>query len=181
TLNYLPIQNITELAQPGLYFALLKQAGRFTDDYETSFFFVSDVGVHTRAYADQMFVHAAPLKSGEAISGVEFSVLDGAGNTLISGKADESGNAMLGYKLNSAHVLIARAGRDVSIVPFNQPAIDLSDFAVSGRRQAWFDVFAWSGRDLYRPGETVRMSALLRDNDGKPIKPQPLFATLKQP
>ncbi|NLB59023.1 MAG: alpha-2-macroglobulin family protein, partial [Gammaproteobacteria bacterium] len=56
---------------------------------------------------------------------------------------------------------------------------------------AWFDVFAWSGRDLYRPGETVRVSALLRDHDGRPVTTgeegaqapasQPLFARLKQP
>jgi uncharacterized protein YfaS (alpha-2-macroglobulin family) len=180
-LTYLPIQNIAELAQPGLYFAVLKRAGSFTDEVETSFFFVSDVGVHTRAYADAMFVHAASLKSGEAVSGVEFSVLDASGNAVARAKADENGNAMLAYTLNAAHVLVARSGRDVSLVPFNQPALDLSDFAVAGRRQAWFDVFAWSGRDLYRPGETVRLSALLRDHDGKSIKPQPLFLTLKQP
>jgi uncharacterized protein YfaS (alpha-2-macroglobulin family) len=55
------------------------------------------------------------------------------------------------------------------MLPFNQPALDLSEFAVAGREQAWFDVFAWSGRDLYRPGETVRLSALLRDQDGQPV------------
>ncbi|MEO8011199.1 MAG: MG2 domain-containing protein, partial [Dokdonella sp.] len=181
SLNYLPIQNINELAQAGLYFAVLKRAGSFTDEYETSFFFVSDIGVHTRAYKDSLFVHTASLKSGDALSGVELGVLDGAGNTVASAKVDENGNAMLAYTLKSEHVLIARAGRDVSIVPFNQPALDLSDFAVAGRKQAWFDVFAWSGRDLYRPGETVRLSALLRDNDGNPIKPQPLFVSLRQP
>ncbi|MDS9991129.1 alpha-2-macroglobulin, partial [Xylella fastidiosa] len=37
------------------------------------------------------------------------------------------------------------------------------------------------GRDLYRPGETLRISALLRDSDGKPVKPQPVFLRLKQP
>ena len=180
-LNYLPIQNINELSKPGLYFALLKQPGRFRDEMETSFYFVSDIGIHTRAYEDRIFVHAASLKSGDPISGVEISVINAAGESVVSGVADESGNAMLAYKLDAAHVLVARSGRDVSMVPFNQPALDLSDFAVAGRRQAWFDVFAWSGRDLYRPGETVRLSALLRDNDGKSIKPQPLFATLKQP
>ena len=66
-------------------------------------------------------------------------------------------------------MLIAQRGSDVSMLPFNQPALDLSEFAVAGREQAWFDVFAWSGRDLYRPGETVRISALLRDHDGKPV------------
>jgi alpha-2-macroglobulin len=181
TLNYLPIQNIPELEKPGLYFALLKQPGTFRDEQETSFYFVSDIGVHTRLYKDKMFVHTASLKTGDPLGGVEISVLDQSGNTVVSGVADESGNAMFAYQLKAEHVLIARAGRDVSMVPFNQPALDLSDFAVAGRHEAWFDVFAWSGRDLYRPGETVRMSALLRDNDGKAIKPQPLFATLKQP
>ena len=75
-----------------------------------------------------------------------------------------------------AHVLIAQRGSDVSMLPFNQPALDLSEFAVAGREQAWFDVFAWSGRDLYRPGETVRLSALLRDQDGQPM---PLSAAAK--
>ncbi len=36
-------------------------------------------------------------------------------------------------------------------------------------------------RSVIRPGETIRLSALLRDYDGNPIKPQPLFVTLKQP
>src|SRR5690606_33720549 len=81
---------------------------------------------------------------------------------------------------------VASRGSDVAMLPFNQPALDLSEFAVSGRAASWFDVFAWSGRDLYRPGETVRVSALLRDNDGRPVtakdgKAQTLFVRLKQP
>ncbi len=76
TLNYLPIQNISELAKAGLYFAVMKRAGSFNDEFETSFFFVSDIGLHTRAYKDALFVHAASLASGEPLSGVELSVLD---------------------------------------------------------------------------------------------------------
>src|SRR5690606_34360203 len=108
------------------------------------------------------------------------------GEPVFKGKTDANGNAMLAYALDAAHVLTAARGKDISMLPFNQPALDLSEFAVSGREQAWFDVFAWSGRDLYRPGETVRVSALLRDNDGKPVaakngKSQSLFVRLKQP
>ncbi|MEO7916783.1 MAG: MG2 domain-containing protein, partial [Dokdonella sp.] len=181
TLSYLPIQNITELQQPGLYFAVMKRAGSFGEQFETAFFFVSDIGLHTRAYKDQLFVHAASLKSGEALEGVEINIVDARGTSVVTASTDESGNALIGWKLDSAYVLTARTGKDVSLLPFNQPALDLSDFAVSGRKQQWFDVFAWSGRDLYRPGETVRLSAVLRDFDGAAIKPQPLFVTLKQP
>ena len=181
TLNYLPIQNIAELAQSGLYFAVMKRAGSFGDDYETCFFFVSDIGLHTRAYKDRLFVHAASLKSGEPLESVALSVINAKGETAVGGTTDSNGNAQLAYSLDAAHVLVARTGKDVSLLPFNQPALDLSEFAVAGRKEAWFDVFAWSDRDLYRPGETIRLSALLRDHDGNPIKPQPLFLTLKQP
>ena len=53
------------------------------------------------------------------------------------------------------------------MLSFNQPALDLSEFSVGGREQAWFDVFAWSGRDLYRPGETVRVSRVKGNEDMK--------------
>ncbi|WP_306524294.1 alpha-2-macroglobulin [Dokdonella sp.] len=180
-LNYIPIQNVSQLAQPGLYFAVMKPAGTFQDEKETAFFFVSDIGLHIRSYGKSLFVHAASLKSGAPIGSVELSVLDDKGETVVAGKTDGNGNAELAYSFKSGHVLVGRSGRDVSLLPFNQSALDLSDFAVAGRKQAWFDVFAWSDRDLYRPGETIAMSALLRDFDGNPIKPQPLFVTLKQP
>lgn len=187
-LTYLPLQEIEELQQPGLYFAVMKRAGTFKEEFDTAFFTVSDLGLHTRAYKDRLFVHAASLETGGAISGVELRILNGDGEPVMKSATDRNGNAMLDYKLDAAHVLIAQRGSDVSMLPFNQPALDLSEFAVAGREQAWFDVFAWSGRDLYRPGETVRLSALLRDQDGQPITAkakgkglQPVFVRYVQP
>ena len=186
-LTYLPIQDIRELQDPGLYFAVMKRTGKFAGKFETAFFTVSDIGLHTRAYKDKLFVHTASLQDGSATGSVELKVLDARGEAVLAGKTDGNGNALLNYTLDAGHVLVATRGKDVSMLPFNQPALDLSEFAVAGREQAWFDVFAWSGRDLYRPGETVRISALLRDNDGRPVPApkqgggQPVFLRLKQP
>ncbi|PPT76720.1 hypothetical protein XaplCFBP3122_08500 [Xanthomonas arboricola pv. populi] len=180
-LTYLPTQDIKELQEPGLYFAVMKRAGSFESEQETAFFTVSDIGLHTRAYKDKLFVHTASLQSGEPIKNVEVRVLDAKGELFLKGATDGNGNALLNYTLDAGHVLVARSKTDISVLPFNQPALDLSEFAVAGRESAWFDVFAWAGRDLYRPGETMRMSAILRDNDGKPTKPQPVFLRLKQP
>ncbi|WBX92843.1 alpha-2-macroglobulin family protein [Pseudoxanthomonas mexicana] len=186
-LTYLPIQDIRELQDPGLYFAVMKRTGKFAGEFETAFFTVSDIGLHTRAYKDKLFVHTASLQDGSATGSVELTVLDARGEAVLAGKTDGNGNALLNYTLDAGHVLVATRGKDVSMLPFNQPALDLSEFAVAGREQAWFDVFAWSGRDLYRPGETVRISALLRDNDGRPVPApkqgggQPVFLRLKQP
>jgi hypothetical protein len=180
-LTYLPTQDIKELQEPGLYFAVMKRAGSFENEQETAFFTVSDIGLHTRAYKDKVFVHTASLQSGEPIKNVEVRILDAKGELFLKGATDGNGNALLNYTLDAGHVLVARSKTDISVLPFNQPALDLSEFAVAGRESAWFDVFAWAGRDLYRPGETMRVSAILRDNDGKPTKPQPVFLRLKQP
>ncbi|MCC4614819.1 alpha-2-macroglobulin family protein [Xanthomonas campestris pv. asclepiadis] len=180
-LTYLPTQDIKELQEPGLYFAVMKRAGSFENEQETAFFTVSDIGLHTRAYKDKLFVHTASLQSGEPIKNVEVRILDAKGELFLKGATDGNGNALLNYTLDAGHVLTARSKTDISVLPFNQPALDLSEFAVAGRQSAWFDVFAWAGRDLYRPGETMRVSAILRDNDGKPTKPQPVFLRLKQP
>ncbi|KAF1693288.1 alpha-2-macroglobulin family protein [Pseudoxanthomonas daejeonensis] len=194
-LNYLPVQDIAELQQPGLYFAVLRRVGQFSDQYDTAFFSVSDIGLHARAYRDTLYVHTASLHDGSPLKGVELRVLDARGEAVLKSATDGNGNALLDYTLDAGQVLVARRGKDVSLLPFNQPALDLSEFAVGGRAQADFDVFAWSGRDLYRPGETVRISALLRDGDGKSLAPapggkvgapgagaaQPLFLRLKQP
>ena len=186
-LTYLPIQTIDELNKPGLYFAVMKPAGHFKNGYQTALFYVSDIGLHARAYKDKMFVHTASLQTGAAISGVELQVLNNSGDPVVKATTDDAGNALIAYTLDSTQVMVARHGNDTSMLPFNQPALDLSEFQVAGRKQAWFDVFTWSGRDLYRPGETVRLSALMRDYDGKPLTApnnksgQPLFLVLKQP
>jgi len=159
----------------------MKRAGSFDNEYDTAFFTVSDIGLHTRAYKDKLFVHTASLANGAPAKKVELKVINGKGEVVLKGQTDANGNALLNYTLDAAHVLVATTGSDTTMLPFNQPALDLSEFAVAGRQNAWFDVFAWSGRDLYRPGETVRVSALLRDNDGKPVKAQPVFLRLKQP
>jgi uncharacterized protein YfaS (alpha-2-macroglobulin family) len=181
TLTWLPVRDVAELREPGLYFAVMKRTDSYRSEFDTAMFFVSDIGLHVRAYADGLLVHAASLKSGEPLSGVALTLRDGDGNVLLRGETAGEGLAELAGKPQPAQVLVAEFGRDVTFLAFRQPALDLSEFAVAGRPWRAAEVFPWSGRDLYRPGETVRVAALLRDADGKSMPPQPLFATLRQP
>ncbi|OOG60751.1 hypothetical protein B0E47_02430 [Rhodanobacter sp. B05] len=181
TVTYLPVQNIRELSQPGVYMAVVKAGGSFQGGYDTATFFVSDLGLHLRVYRDNALLHVASLRDGSPVSGVDIDIRDASGRSKLKAATGADGNALLAYKVKASDVLVARHGKDVSVLPFNKPALDVSNFDISGRRQAPFEVYAWSGRDLYRPGETLRASALLRDDDGKPMKPQSLFVRVKQP
>ena len=181
TITHVPVQSIKQLAEPGVYMAVLKQGGTFKNPYDTSIFFVSDLGLHLRTYRDNALLHVASLRDGSPVSGVKVEIFDEHGKSRLKANTDGDGNALIAYKVQVADVLVARSGKDVSVLPFNRPALDISNFDITGRKQAPFEVFAWSGRDLYRPGETMRASALLRDYDGNPMKQQPLFVRLKQP
>jgi len=182
TLSYLPIRDIEELSAPGLYFAVMKRGGAFPYEQDTSLFFVSDIGLHVRHYPTGLLIHAASLESGEPKASVKLVVRDARGILIAKAQTDGDGVARFdNYSLKSEHLLLAQKGNDLALLPFNQPALDISEFAVGGRPQRNVEIFPWASRDLYRPGETVTVSALLRDHDGVAIAEQPVFATLRQP
>ncbi len=180
--NFLPLQSINELREPGVYFAVMRQAGSFSDGYETTHFYVTDLGLHARAESDGLFVHAASLATGQPRNSVELRILGKDGETLAQASTDNDGGARLPVLPKSRQVLIARQGNEVALVSFDQPAMDLSEYEVAGRKQTPQDVYAWSGRDLFRPGEVLQVSALLRDFNGRLLgDAQTLYATLRQP
>jgi len=180
--SFLPVQTIAELREPGVYFAVMRRAGSFEGSYETTHFYVTDLGLHARVEKGGLFVHAASLASGQPRNGVELKLQNRKGDVLASATTDAEGEATLLVKPNDALVLFAREGSEVAVVAFNQPALDHSDFQVGGRRQTSQDVYAWSGRNLFRPGEVLQVSALLRDHDGRPLpEARTLYATLRQP
>ncbi len=180
--SFLPVQSTNELREPGVYFAVMRRAGSFSDGYETTHFYVTDLGLHARVESNGLFVHAASLASGQPRSGVELRLQGKKGETLASASSDSDGEATLPVQPKARQVLIARHGTELALVSFDQPALDLSEFAVAGRRQSAQDVYAWSGRDLFRPGEVLQVSALLRDYDGRLLADaRTLYATLRQP
>ncbi|MBK7042305.1 MAG: hypothetical protein IPH50_00400 [Rhodanobacteraceae bacterium] len=110
SVSYLPIRDIQEMKQSGLYYAVLKKSGSYRGEYDTAMFVVSDIGLHVRAYADRVLVHTASLESGNAKASVAIEVRNRQGETLVSAATDDSGMALIDYKLNAADTLIAHWG-----------------------------------------------------------------------
>src|SRR5690606_22234560 len=131
SVSFLPVQNISELREPGLYFAVLRRPGQFDNRFETSFFFVSDLGLHARLHRDSLWLHAASLATGEARGGVRVEILNEKGQSVASGSTDPEGNLSVDYRMQPQHVLVAREGSDVSLISFRQPALDLADFDIA--------------------------------------------------
>ena len=164
----IPVGNIEPLKVPGLYFAVMHQPGRFGDDaYKISPFFVTNIGLHVRVYKNAVEVFANSLDAGKPLSGINLK-LSGEKESLEA-TSNEQGQASFKTRPTGNLLLIANAGEQFAFLDMRDPALDLSEYSVSGLNDQAIAPFIYSTRDLYRPGETVDLAILLRDRDGKTV------------
>jgi uncharacterized protein YfaS (alpha-2-macroglobulin family) len=123
---------------------------------------------------------AQALEGGQALEGVEIELLGGNGQVLASAKTDDAGHAELPLP-DKASVVLARQGEQTSLLNLGSPALDLAEFDIAGPVANPLQFFVFGPRDLYRPGERVLLNALLRDADGRAVKPQPVNVEVRRP
>ena len=185
--SFLPVEKIKELQEPGIYVAVMNPPGRFGWDFQVTYFYVTDIGIHVHRHAAQTDVFATSLKKGTAIGGLELSLIDAAGKSLAQVQSDQDGHAVFTGDTSKARAVLARRGKEMSVLALRDPALDLSEFDIGGHPSRNRKLFVYAGRDLYRPGEQFTVSVLARDADGK-VLPQaegaaaaPLTLVLKKP
>jgi uncharacterized protein YfaS (alpha-2-macroglobulin family) len=184
SVTYLPVEEIKELKGPGVYVAVMSQPGRFLSDFQTTYFYVSDIGLHTRLYSKSADTFVSSLADGSAVGGVEISWLDEQGKILARTETDSAGHATFAEQPKNAKVILARKEKQISMLAIKEPALDLSEFIVTGEPYKPIRLFAYAGRNLYRPGESLDVSVVARNADGHSV-PQfinvPIQARLKGP
>ena len=103
------------------------------------------------------------------------------GRVLGSKETDSDGRASFAERPKGAQVVIAKKGGQMSLIALREPALDLSEYDVTGPPYKPTRLYAYSGRNLYRPGESFDVSVIARDADGRPVPAQPVQAVLKRP
>ncbi|WP_151995795.1 alpha-2-macroglobulin family protein [Buttiauxella massiliensis] len=176
----LPLGEIKPLQQPGVYIAIMNQAGQYSYSNAATLFSLSDVGVSAHRYHDRLDVFTQSLENGAAQSNVEITLLDEKGHSLAQAKSDGDGHAVL-EKIEKGTLLLARTSEQTTMLDLNRPALDLAEFNIAGEPGFSKELFMFGPRDLYRPGETVLLNALLRDSDGKVLPAQPVKLEVVKP
>src|SRR5687767_2706120 len=84
--------------------------------------------------------------------------------------------------LSPAMLVASEPKGDYAFLYLKSPAFDLSDRGVSGRQApAGLDAFVYTERGVYRSGETVHITALLRDAQGAAALTVPLTLVVERP
>lgn len=176
----LPLGEIKPLQQPGVYIAIMNQAGHYSYSNAATLFTLSDIGVSAHRYHDRLDVFTQSLENGAAQSKVEITLLNEKGQTLVQATSDGDGHATL-EKIEKGTLLLARTSEQTTLLDLNRPALDLAEFNIAGDAGFSKQFFMFGPRDLYRPGETVLLNALLRDSDGKVLPAQPVKLEVVKP
>ncbi|KFC06633.1 alpha-2-macroglobulin [Trabulsiella guamensis ATCC 49490] len=176
----LPLRDIKPLQQPGVYVAVMNQAGHYNYSNAATLFTLSDLGVSAHRYHDRLDVFTQSLENGAAQPGIDVQLLNSRGQTISQATSDAQGHVTLKVDQDVA-ILLARKDGQTTMLDLKLPALDLAEFSIAGAPGYSKQFFMFGPRDLYRPGETVILNGLLRDSDGKPLMEQPVKLEVVKP
>ncbi|MEO3385428.1 alpha-2-macroglobulin family protein [Mesorhizobium sp. CAU 1741] len=187
-----PVAEALPEREPGVYVLTATPKGDLSESWAakaTQWFVVSDIGLSTYAGEDGLTVFARSLASAKPLSGVELQLLARNNEVLGNATTDEKGRAVFTpglirgtSGLAPAVLTAAKSGGDFVFLDMTRAGFDLSDRGVTGRAAPGaLDIFAWTERGIYRAGETVHASALVRDDSAEAIEALPLTFIFTRP
>lgn len=172
--------NSPQLAEAGVYFAVMSPLGNYDWRKETTYFAVSDMGLSARRYRDQLEVFVSSLASADPLKDVQLSLLDEKGNRLQVQNTDPQGHRRFD-QVQGARLLLAEQGKHLAVLRLDGAALDLSTFDLGTQPWQAQQLYLFSGRDLYRPGERLDSEILLKGQDGQLLPGMAVELEVKQP
>ncbi len=192
-----PVTQAAGEMTPGVYVLFARPSGQKVEadgDYDdggsvaTQWFVVSDIGLTSFSGPDGVHVLARSLATAQPMAGVKLRLLARNNEVLGEAETDRTGYALFAAGLTrgalglAPGLIQASQGGDHGFLDLKQSAFDLSDRGVKGRvAPAALDAFLYTERGVYRSGETVHVTALLRDPRGAAVTGLPLTLIVKRP
>ena len=174
-----PVAETVGTLAPGIYVMVAQPAGAIMDEFDalaTQWFIVSDLGLTSLSGNDGVHALVHSLETAQPKSAVEVRLLSRSNEVLASKRTDDAGHVQFEANLARgegalapAMLVASDAKGDYAFLSLKAPAFDLSDRGVSGRAvPAGLDAFVFTERGVYRSGETVQVTAPVRDGQGMP-------------
>jgi alpha-2-macroglobulin len=149
---------------------------------------VSDLGLTAISGDDGVHAIVQSLGSAAPLAGLELRLVARNNEVLATkttgadGRVDFDPGLARGKGGSAPGLLVATLAGDYNFLSLAQNAFDLTDRGVAGRdAPAGLDAFLFTERGVYRSGETVFATALLRDSKGAAKSGLPLTLVVKRP
>ncbi|MES1197562.1 MAG: alpha-2-macroglobulin [Pseudomonadota bacterium] len=149
----------------------------------------TDIALQTFSGATGVDVVARSLQTARPMSNVTVTLIAQNNEELARARTDGQGHVRFNKALvegdgpsRARYVMAYGAGGDYAALDLYRASLDLSDRGVDGRRLPGdVDAYMFTERGVYRPGETVRLTALIRDTVGRAIANRPSTLVVYRP
>ncbi|MBS0520681.1 MAG: alpha-2-macroglobulin family protein [Proteobacteria bacterium] len=197
-----PIRETIKDWKPGAYFVVVWDAanppGKVDDeDFDMPdggiagmWVVDTDIALTTFTGHDGLNVFARSLQNATPLAGLDVTLLSrgndplGKAVTAADGRASFPASLLKGRgAAEPVAVMVTDAAKqEFSRLELTKSAFDLSDRGIDGRPQPGpVDAFLYTERGVYRPGETVQLMAMLRDDAANALKDLPVTLTVNRP
>ena len=186
-----PLDQAVKDLGPGIYAMTAEPKDAVSNDYgqqATQWFVVSDLGLTAYTTHDGIDVFVHSLASADPRGSVEVRLMARNNEQLAVRQTDRNG--FIHFEAGLARgegglapaAIVAAEKNDYAFLNLKSPAFDLSDRGVAGRAiPAGLDAFVYTERGVYRTGESVAITALLRDAGGSAALNVPLTVVVERP
>lgn len=131
---------------------------------------LSDIGLIVKQENDKMYVFANSIRNATPIKNVKVSFISTNNQQIYTAETNGDGEAVFDHMKEKAPgfnvgLVAAKYGDEYSFIWLDQSRIETSRFDVGGRSTNATGLNAWiyAERNLYRPGETIHASAIVRN------------------
>ena len=186
-----PLDQAVKDLGPGIYAMTAEPKDAVSNDYgqqATQWFVVSDLGLTAYTTHDGIDVFVHSLATADPRGSVEVRLMARNNEQLAVRQTDRNG--FIHFEAGLARgegglapaAIVAAEKNGYAFLSLKSPAFDLSDRGVAGRAiPAGLDAFVYTERGVYRTGESVAITALLRDARGAAALNVPLTVVVERP
>ncbi len=157
-------------------------------DKNVKWVIVTDLGIMVKKAENELRVYVNSLTDLSPVENVEVSLLSVNNQTILKGNTNSNGSVFFeDYKNKiegfSPIVIAVRKGEDFSFLEFNESRINLGDFDISGRPPVikGYEAFTYTDRGVYRPGDTLHLASIIRDEDQNTPDEFPVTIEIRDP
>jgi alpha-2-macroglobulin len=148
---------------------------------------ITDIGLMAKKAQDRVYVFAHSLHTAEPLKGASIQLQSSNNQTVFQAMTNSSGVAIFdkiqtGAAAFDLSMVTAHYQNDFNYLIFDHTRVSNSRFDVGGKPvKLNYDAFIYAEREVYRPGETAHLNAIVRGIDWNIQPEMPVYYKVLYP